>query len=299
MTILHSGIKQVVATSMIAFLVSCGSEPKKTESPVDSTALMQDSQILEAVEDLFTKLPKPSTIPNLIAMTGAEYETELLNPAANAEKVMGNSSKAAFSVGVYSADLGYMAAYDKGQQAIQTFVVGKKLADKIGVSSAFDASVLERIEKNLAQKDSLITISDASIANSSGILKANDQIKDAALLTAGAFIEGLYLTCGLIHDYPPTGLPKAEQDKILVPLVNAVIKQEGALSSLIELLQKVNDKDEVVTSIIAGLEKSKAIYAKANWAERIANNKGDLIPTENDIKELAKSIAELRKGMVE
>jgi F-type H+-transporting ATPase subunit b len=128
---------------------------------------------------------------------------------------------------------------------------------------------------------------------------ANDQIKDAALLTAGAFVEGLYLTCGLIHDYPPTGLPKAEQDKILVPLVNAVIKQEDALSSLIELLQKVNDNDEVVTSIIAGLEKSKAIYAKGNWAERIANNKGDLIPTENDIKDLAKSISELRKSMVE
>jgi hypothetical protein len=158
---------------------------------------------------------------------------------------------------------------------------------------------MERIEKNLGEKDSLITISDASIANSSGILKANDQIKDAALLTAGAFVEGLYLTCGLIHDYPPTGLPKAEQDKILVPLVNAVIKQEGALSSLIDLLQKVNDNDEVVNSIITGLEKSKAIYAKANWAERIANNKGDLIPTENDIKDLAKSISELRKAMVE
>ncbi|HOY95903.1 MAG TPA: hypothetical protein PK509_09215 [Catalimonadaceae bacterium] len=299
MTILHSGIKQVVATSMIAFLVSCGSEPKKVENAVDSTALVQDSQILDAVEDLFGKLPKPSAIPNLIVLTGAEYESKLLNPASNAEKVMGNSSKAAFSVGVFSADVGYMAAYDKGQEAVQTFVIGKKLADKIGVSSAFDSSVLERIEKNLAQKDSLITISDASIANSSGILKANDQIKDAALLTAGAFVEGLYLTCGLIHDYPPTGLPKVEQDKILVPLVNAVIKQEGALSSLIELLQKVNDNDEVVTSIIAGLEKSKAIYAKANWAERIANNKGDLIPTENDIKDLAKSIAELRKGMVE
>jgi len=299
MTILRFVFKHVLATSMGILLFSCGSEPKKVENSIDTLAIVQDSQILEAVDELFSKLPKPSAIPNLIALTGAEFESKLLSPASNAEKVMGNSSKAAFNVGVYSADVGYMAAYDRGQDAVQTFIVGKKLADKIGVSSAFDSSVLERIEKNLSQKDSLISISDASIANSSGILKANDQIKDASLLTAGAFIEGLYLICGLIHDYPPTGLPKAEQDKILVPLVNAVIKQEGALISLIDLLQKVNDNDEVVTNLVSGLEKAKAIYAKANWPQKIAENKGNLIPTEKDIIELATAISALRNGMIQ
>jgi hypothetical protein len=255
--------------------------------------------MLEAVDELFSKLPKPSAIPNLIALTGAEYEAKLLNPAANAEKVMGNSSKAAFNIGIYCADVGYMAAYDKGQDAVQTFVIGKRLADKIGVSSAFDENILARIEKNLSSKDSLISISDASMANSAGILKANGQAKDAALLTAGAFVEGLYLTCGLIHDYPPTGLPKIEQDKILVPLVDAVIKQEGALGSLIDLLKQVNDNDQVLTNILTQLEGAKAIYAKANWPKKMAENKGDLIPTEKDIHELSVAISEIRKGMVQ
>lgn len=299
MTIFHKGIKHVLQSSILILAISCGTETKKAENQIDTTAVSTNTEILEAVDNLFSKLPKPSAIPNLIALTGAEYESKLINPATNAGKVMGNSSKSALNVGIYSADVAYMAAYNKGADAVQTFVVGKKLADNIGISGAFDAAVLARIENNLSNKDSLISISDASIARSAGILKSNDQLKDAALLSAGAFVEGLYITCGLIHDYPPTGLPKAEQDKILVPLVNLVIKQEAALNSLIELLQKVNDKDDVLTATITGLEKAKAIYAKGNWAQKIADNKGDLIPTEGDITELAKEISQIRGAMVQ
>jgi hypothetical protein len=278
---------------------SCGSEKKEEQKSIDSTSISKNEEILGAVESLLTKLPRPSEIPNLIALTGAEYEAKLVNPASSAEKVLGNSSKAAFNIGIYAADVGYMAAYDKGQEAVQTFVVSKKLADKIGVSAAFDPSIVSRVEKNLSNRDSLILISDASLLQSSALLKANDQLKDASLLAAGAFVEGLYLTCGLIHDNPPTGLPKAEQDKILVPLVQSVIKQEGALNSLVELLKKVNESDEVLSGIISQLETAQGIYAKANWPKKMAENKGDLIPTEKDIHELAVAISTLRNSMVQ
>jgi len=240
----------------------------------------------------------PSDIPNLIAMTGAEYEAKLLNPLENAEKVLDNSSKAAFNIGVFGSDVGYLAAYEKGQEAIKMFAVSKKLGEKIGVSNAFDPSILSRIEKNLGKRDSLISITDASLAHSASILQSNEQMKNASLLMAGAFIEGLYLNCGLIHDYPPTGLPKIEQDKILVPLVNSVIKQEAALESLIELLKKVNDNDELVSKLIGQLEVAQAIYKKAEWPKKIAENKGDMIPTEKDIHDMANSISEIRNSWI-
>jgi hypothetical protein len=49
----------------------------------------------------------------------------------------------------------------------------------------------------------------------------------------------------------------------------------------------------------AGLEEAQAIYTKAGWSKKIAENKGNLILTEKDIHELAVSIARLRNSMVQ
>ena len=282
-----------------AIMCACGSNPEKETKSVDTVAVSKNAELLNIVDELLIKLPRPSEIPNLIAMTGAEYEEKLLNPIENGEKVLGNVSKAAFNIGVFGADVGYLAAYNKGALAGKIFLVTKKLADKVGVSAAFDPSVVARIEKNLEKKDSLIQITDASLAKSASILKGNEQIKDAALVITGAFVEGLYLNCGLIHDYPPTGLPKAEQDKILVPLISSVIKQESALASVVELLKHVNNNDEVTTMIITKLEAALAIYKKADWPKKLAENKGGLIPTEKDIHELAVAIGELRNNLTQ
>jgi len=300
MSTLSYSIRQTVCVGILGLVFSCTTDPKAGQK-VDDTVAVQtgNSPVLENVEGLLANLPRPSTIPNLIALTGAEYSSKLLNPVSNAEKVSSNSSKAAFSIGVFGADVAYMAAYDKGNEAVKTFIVGKKLADRIGVSSAFDASIIARVEKNLEKRDTLIAISDASLENSALLLRKNEQINDAVLLTAGAFVEGLHITCGLIHNYPNTGLPKIEQDKILVPLVKTVIKQEAALESLIELLNSLKASDEVITSLITKLEAAKAIYTKANWTQKMAENKGDMIPTEGDIKDLAIAISDIRNSMVQ
>lgn len=286
----------VLATSV--FLASCGSEKQPSQDQtLDSGVASQTDEALQAIELLMSNLPKPTAIPNLIAETGAEFEEKLLNPPSSAEKVSSNTSKSAFNIGMFGADVGYMAAYNKTQEAMSTFLASKKLADKVGVSQAFEQSLVDRLEKNLANRDSLISITENSLAHSSNMLKSNQQMKEAALVAAGAFIEGLYLNCGMIHDYPPTGLPKIEQDKILVPLVKSVIQQETALQNLIDLLDKVANGDEMVNKLVADLNKAKEIYAKADWPKKMAENKGDLIPTEKDIHVLAVAVSGIRNSM--
>lgn len=287
-----------IATLAVVFLHSCGSKPaEEGQAQMETVIVDSSAQVLDAVDALLAQLPKPSEIPTLIARTGAEFQMKLINPVENAEKISESMAKSAFSIGVYGADVAYMAAYDKGKDAVKTFVVGKKLAERIGVSSAFDQSIVSRIEKNLNNKDSLIQISDYSISHSTDLLKTNEQLKEAALMAAGGLLEGLYLACGLIHDYPPTGLPQKEQDKILVPLVGSVIMQEKTLNGLIDLCNKLNDNDADLTMVVNKLMVIQAIYAKAGWEQKIAENKGNLIPTEKDIHELAVAIADIRNSL--
>lgn len=300
MTIKKSILQLFLACFLAAYLGSCGSKPiEESSSTIDTTMIDGNAQLLDAVDELLTKLPRPSEIPNLIAMTGADFQGKLVNPSENGEKIMENRAKASFSIGVYAADVGYMAAYDKGQEAVKTFVIGKKLAERVGVASAFDQSIISRIEKNLNNRDSLISISDNSISQSTRLLRTNEQLKEAALVASGGLIEGMYLACGLIHFYPPTGLPQKEQDIILVPLVNSVINQEETLNGLINVLNKLNNNDPDLTLIISKLMVAQSIYKKADFKKKLTDNAVNKIPNEKDIHELAVAIADIRNSLTQ
>ncbi len=300
MIIKKSILQITLACFVAANLGSCGSKPvEDSHSAIDTTMIDGNAQLLDAVDALLAKLPRPSEIPNLIAMTGAEFQGKLVNPIENGEKIMENRAKASFSIGVYAGDVAYMAAYDKGQDAVKTFVIGKKLAERVGVASAFDQSIISRIEKNLSNRDSLIFISDNSISQSTSLLRTNEQLKEAALVASGGLIEGMYLACGLIHLYPPTGLPQREQDIILVPLVNSVINQEETLNGLIDVLNKLNNNDSDLTLIISKLMVAQGIYKKADFKKKLTENAVNKIPNEKDIHELAVAIADIRNSLTQ
>lgn len=281
-------------------LQSCGGSGKtdSAEGQTDSSQILsQKSDVLNAVDSLLNVIPKPSAVPNIIARTGIEYNPKFLSGLKSTEKVEGNSSKTAFCLGVLGADIAYMAAYEKGKEAMGLFITGKKMADRIGIAAAFDVSLMERLERNLANRDSMIDLTDGYIKKSSQILRQGEQTKDAALISAGAVIEGLYLAAGLIREYPSTGLPKAEQDKILIPLYQTIFEQETSVHTLVFLLEKV-EKDEETEKLLPLFRSLSEIYKNGKWNEKIAASKGRLSSDIFEISELDAAIVKIRQAMV-
>lgn len=282
------------------WLSSCGgSGPKESsnEGLDTASALAQKSDLLNAVDSLLRIMPKPSAVPNIIARTGAEYNQAYLCDMKAIQKIEGNASATAFCLGVFGADIAYMASYEKGKDALSRFVSGKKMADRIGISGAFDVHLMERLESNLSNRDSLIELTDSYIQKSSEILKSGDQSKDAALISAGAVIEGLFLTTSLIRDYPSTGLPKEQQDRILVPLYKTLFDQEASISNLIYLFDKVEGDTE--TKKLHDLLKELAnIYREGKWNEKIASSQGKITPDMFEISKLDAAIVKLRTSMI-
>ena len=77
------------------------------------------------------------------------------------------------NLGVFGADLGYVAIYDQTQDAIAYMNATRKLADELGVSAAFDASLMKRFEANLGKKDSLILLVSDGMRASDSYLQNN------------------------------------------------------------------------------------------------------------------------------
>lgn len=290
----------LLAIGLLTILGSCGVSGRKDAAATQldtSDALARKTELLNTIDSLLGIMPKPSAVPNIIARTGIEYNSSLLCDPKSVDKTAGNSSATAFCLGVFGADIAYMVASERGREAVTRFAFGKKMADRIGISGAIDVHLMESIENNLSNRDSLILLTDSYIKKSSEILKAGEQTKDAAMISAGAVIEGLYITAGLIREYPATGLPKAEQDRILVPLYKTLFDQEASINNLITLLDKVNG-DEESAKLQGMLKEMAAIYQEGQWNQKVAASQGKFFPGMFEIAKLDSSIVKVRSSMV-
>jgi len=275
-------------------LASCGtssSDKDKNSSEFDS-AMNLPSQI----EGLLYKIPTPSEIPYLLQRTGAEFNESLLNSRAKADQYSSRTDKAALNLGIYAADIGYLTSYDKTQEAIDYLGTAKNLADGLGVIGSFDVQVLQQFEANISNKDSLTHLLDATMKKTEMFLKDNNRNKLSAMVVTGSFIEGLYISTGLVKTYPTDLLPTDAKNLVLTPLIRIILDQKPSVTELSKMLA-ASEPTEEVNSILADLKTLEAAYAALNIEEQIRNNKANLVLSDKNLVEIANIVDKIRMGI--
>src|SRR5690606_17836528 len=197
------------------------------------------------IEDVVYNIPSPTEIPYLIEQTGAEFNQGLVNPRSKADSYINRTDKAALNLGVYTADIGYLTSYEKTQEAIDYLNACKSLADYLGIIGTFDVEILKRFEANIANKDSLATLLDESIKQTEKFLKDDTRNKQAALVVAGSFVEGLHISTGLVNSYPKDLLPTDARNVILTPVIQVILNQQKSVSELLKMLSAIEQTDPV------------------------------------------------------
>jgi len=276
-------------------LWSCGSKKENNENS-DEFKQAEES-LTEEIKDVENNLPSPTEIPYLLQATGAEFNQSLLNDKKKADSYLTRNDKAALNLGIYASDIGYLVSYDKTQEAIDYVNASKKLANGLGVLGAFDQEVLKRFEKNIAQKDSLTNLVNDAVKQTEKYLKSDNRIKPAALMIAGSFIEGLYISTGLIKSYPKD-LKEEDRMLVLTPLLRVVLQQRESIDELVKMLGSV-EQTEPVTGILEQLNSLEASYRALNIEEKIKNNQADKILNDKNLADITSSIEKLRKSIVD
>ena len=284
--------------AVVAFgLVSCGSSnDNKNKNSEDFKEAEQSLQ--QQIEEVVYNIPSPSEIPYLLQATGAEFNESLLNPRAKADQYVTRTDKAALNLGVYAADIGYLSSYDKTQEAIDYLGSCKTLADNLGVIGSFDMEVLKRFEDNISNKDSLTRLLDNTINKTEMFLKDDKRNKLSALVVTGSFIEGLYISTGLIKTYPKDLLPDDQRNLVLTPLMRIVLEQKKSVSELLKMLSTVEQTDPVL-AIVDDLKVLETTYTALNIEEQIKNNKANMVLTDKNLVEITKIIEKMRKGITD
>jgi hypothetical protein len=292
-------LKQLIYFSLsiaIGFSVaSCGSSDKQKNSEEFTAA---EDSLKEQIEEVAYNIPSPSEIPYLLQSTGAEYNQGLLNSRAKVDQYASRTDKAALNLGVYAADIGYLTSYDKTQEAIDYLNACKTLADNLGVIGSFDAEILQKFEANISNKDSLTRVLDNTIKRTQNFLKDDKRNKLSALIIAGSFIEGLYISTGVIKSYPKNILPDDKRNQVLTPLMRIVLQQKKSVSELLKMMKSV-DQTEPVVAIVKELTALEEAYAKLNIEEQISKNRGDLVLTDKNLEEITLIVERLHKGITD
>jgi hypothetical protein len=281
---------------LIAFgLWSCGSSSKEGENNSDEFKQAEES-LEEQIQDVVYNIPSPTEIPYLLEATGAEFNQSLINDRTKADQYATRNDKAALNLGVYAADIGYLSSYNKTQEAIDYLNACKTMADNLGIIGTFDVEVLKRFESNIGNKDSLAALLNRSIQQSEGYLKDDSRNKLAALILTGSFIEGLYISTGLIKSYPKDLLSDDTRNLVLTPLMRVIIEQEKSVDELLKMLSTV-DQTEPVSSIVADLTALQANYRALNIDEQIKNNRANMVLTDKNLIEITNVVERLRNSI--
>jgi len=288
----------LLSALVIFGLTSCGSSSSDKVNNSDEFQKAQEDTLKQQIVEVVDNIPSPTEIPYTLQGTGADYNQSLLNPRTKVDQYVSRNDKAALNLGVYAADIGYLASYDKTQEAIDYLGAAKTLSENLGVIGAFDVELLQKFEANISNKDSLSRLLDTTIKKTRDFLQDDNRNKLSALVITGSFIEGLYISTGLIKTYPKNILPDDKRNQVLTPLMRVILQQKKSVSELSRMLAST-DQTDPITTLSADLKQLETAYAALNIEEKIKNNEGSLVLTDKNLQDITTIVERMRKNITE
>lgn len=231
-------------------LAACGGDapPQDTFSTDEGQeGTVQDTR-LRKTRNIFYNIPSPMETAALLKKAGADYNGKLLNDVKNVDRYTA-ASKQALNLGVYGADLSYASVFNQTQESMFYTSCAKKLADRLGVSGAFNDGTLERMEKNMQDRDSLLNIISETYWEVDAYLKENDREHLSALMVVGGWVEGLYIAT------------QVAATSNSAELRQRVAEQKLSLGDLLGLLDSYEGEDPALDGVRADMRSLENLFA--------------------------------------
>ena len=296
-TIVHSLILLAVVSVMAT---SCSNKSSKNHAKdIDLSIQNIDSlsQTIKFSNTLFS-LPSPYLLTMLVRNTGVSFNSNLLNSLENNQNYTSSFDKCV-NLGVYGADLAYMSIYEQAPLIVSLFSVIKSLSNDLDLTSAFSKELVERIENNVNNKDSLMNIVSGAYRDMDVYMKETQRQREGSLVLAGGWIESMYILSQLTVETKSDALaqrigesrqPLDNLIKILSPYYHDAPEIEGLLDELVEL-----------ADIFAGVESQYTYVVPEIDVEQkmtIVKSVTKIIITDDVLSEIADKVGVIRESLI-
>lgn len=288
--------------TLVATFASCGSsgDNDALTNNNDTSNVVTENEKNEKAEEVFFSIPSPVETTTLLQQAGAKYNAKYLNPIENVSRYSSVTAKA-LNLGVYGSDLSFTSIFSQTQESMLYLRCTNSLANSLGISGAFDETTTSRIEANLENKDSLLTIISDSYWNSDSYLKENGQPGVSAMIVAGGWIEGLYIATQIANATKNEAIISriAEQKLSFGNLVALLESYKADNPGITDLLQQMEPLKKAFDSITIPAGEATATTDKEKGVTTVGSTTPPITITPVQLKELSDKAAALRNKIIQ
>lgn len=265
----------VIVTLALTF--SCGESTNNSNLSKDKIAEADKGENLN--KKVQYKLPSPVELYRLMKNYGTEYEGEVLHNIALADNYITSAEKAV-NFGIYASDMAYTSVYEMHEESYSYFKLLKSLAAQLGITEGYNEKIVERLDKNLNNSDSLLQITNDSYWEVCTFLEESDKADILSKILLGGWIESVHIAISSIEKF------EAENETVLL-----ITEQSLLLENLINYLKSIK-KDKENDIYLTKLLNLQVSFDKLYY------NPESVTITKDQYKEIAEKIKALRSELI-
>lgn len=186
---------------------ACGGEDEKltegggTESDFEATTDTISSEVRNNFDMLRINIPMPGSLIAKLNASEIKYNKGILLSSGKAGSFSSNSQKAV-GLGAFGADLNLAAAYNQSSDALEYLTQIAKLAEGLGIGSAFDPEFNKELLASVGKQDTFQVMLDKAFDKAERNLRSNERVAMSIMMITGGWIETLYTTVEALNSNP-------------------------------------------------------------------------------------------------
>lgn len=287
-------IKIVISIIIIVSMFGCKGE----ETDKNDGIKTNQGKVFKFKNKMFS-LPSPFHVSDLVIKISEDFNSDLLNQTSNKMKYI-STEKKALNLGVYTADLGYCNVYDQYALTSQYIKVVRSLSSDLQILNVYTTEILDEIERNLQNKDSLHKIFAESYREADIYLSDNEREDVSVMIMAGGWIESMYLMTQISQKNQNLFLIEriGEQKYSLENIVKLMLQYKNS-STIIsnEILEKLLDLKKTYSNLEILYEYDKHIVLP-NEKKTVIISNTKINMTESLLTEITKKVETLREMVI-
>lgn len=228
-------MRSLYATVLLsaALLPACGDEAAQQASQNKGPELVIGGADASAQASSIYQMPTPNELFAIVRKMDGKGQKSAMSVAPNADRFATLSGRA-LNFGVYATDMVYASNFKLTSEVVRYYLACKDLGDQLGLSSAFNGEILQRLEKNLTHGDSLDVLTNDAYYAAYRKLQSERMEATLALVLAGGWVESMHLVMSQMGDFDEKA-----------PLLSRIAEQKVSLEQLIDLMEQVKDDANV------------------------------------------------------
>lgn len=283
-------------------VVSCGEsqtdEPGKTgPKPVVAIDTNQTVGLVNIGGQVFV-IPSPIQTADLISKSNAPFDSDLLNATENSTKYTSNFKKA-LNMGIYGADLGYLAVYNMTDKTTSYLKSVRGLANDIGLGNAFNDELASKISESLGDEGKMLELVAEAYKTADDYLKENKKDDVASLVIVGGWLESLNFACGAAEATKnPEIIERIADQKNVLKTILAMLKQYRDNEEYDDLAVELEDLQTIFDDITYSYQFVEPVTNEGEKVTKIAC-KHDVSITPEQVTEISALIKSIRNDIIQ